>query len=64
MGGFEHLTDVAADPDAPTLRVTGFAIMGGVEISQRYPGETSRDARRRRRVARKEQRRLLRGDGE
>jgi hypothetical protein len=62
MGGFDHFTEVAPDPDAPTLRVTGFACMGGVEITQRYPGESSRDARRRRRVTRKEQRRLHRGD--
>lgn len=62
MGGFEHLTDVAADPNAPTLRIAGVAIMGGVEITQRYPGESGRDARKRRRLARKEQRRLSRGD--
>ncbi len=62
MGGFDHLTDIAPDPDAPTLRITGVAIMGGVEITQRYAGESSRDARRRRRIARKEQRRLRRGD--
>jgi len=62
MGGFDHLTDVAPDPNAPTLRVTGFALMGGVEITQRYPGESGRDARRRRRIAHKERRRLGRGD--
>lgn len=64
LGGFDHFADVAADPDAPTLRVTGFACMGGVEITQRYPGESNRDARRRRRDERREQRRLRRGDRE
>jgi len=64
LGGFEHFTDVAPDPDAPTLRVTGFACMGGVEVTQRYPGESNRDARRRRRHARRERRRLGRGDVE
>ena len=63
MGGFDHFTEMAPDPDAPTLRVTGFACMGGVEISQRYPGESSREARRRRRAERRERRRLHRGGG-
>ncbi|MGD8321055.1 MAG: DUF1707 domain-containing protein [Gemmatimonadota bacterium] len=63
MGGFEHLTDVATDdPEAPTLRITGVAFMGGVDIQQRYPGETARDAKRRRRAERKERRRLRRGE--
>lgn len=63
LGGFDHLTDVATeDPDAPTLRITGVAFMGGVEIQQRYPGESSRDAKRRRRADRKERRRLRRGE--
>lgn len=60
MGGFEHAAEDAVDPGpgAPTLRVTGFALMGGVDISVRRPGETVRDARRRRRMERKERRRL------
>lgn len=34
MGGFdENLEDVGpVDPDAPTLRITGFVLMGGVEV--------------------------------
>jgi hypothetical protein len=35
MGGFEHLGHISGDPDAPLLRITGFAIMGGVEIKLR-----------------------------
>ena len=56
MGGFEHLqrTPVQADPDRPLLRVHGFAMMGGVSIETRLPGESERDARRRRRRERKQ----------
>jgi hypothetical protein len=55
MGGFDHREDAVAplDPNAPVLRVTGVAIMGGVEVRVRYPGETSREARRRLRDERK-----------
>lgn len=59
LGGFDHVADIApADPNAPTLRISGLACMGGVEITVRYAGESARDARRRRRLERKEQRRL------
>ena len=60
MGGFEHAADeaVAPGPETPTLRLTGLAIMGGVDISVRRPGETAREARRRRRIEAKERRRL------
>jgi uncharacterized protein DUF1707 len=63
MGGFEHVGDsvFTPDPHAPTLRITGFACMGGVDVTVRHPGETARDARRRRKLERKEQRRLTRG---
>ena len=63
MGGFDHRDDVATtnDPNAPVLRVTGLAIMGGVEIRVRYAGETRRDARRRLKAERRHQGRLRRG---
>lgn len=63
LGAFDHVADEAAhyDPTAPTLRVTGVACMGGVDVSARHPGESARDARRRRRQLRREQRRRLRG---
>ena len=35
MGGFEHLGHTSGVRDAPLLRITGFAIMGGVEIKLR-----------------------------
>ncbi len=49
MGGFEEQLSgggpIAAD--APTLRITGMAFMGAVEVHSRLPGESSREARRR-----------------
>ncbi len=63
MGGFEEDTagdaDISPPPNAPVLRVSGFALMGGVNISSRLPGESPRDARRRRKEA---MRRLRSGD--
>lgn len=62
LGGFEHAGDSGEpDPDAPTLRVTGVACMGGVEVAVRLPGESQRDARRRLRESHREERRRRRG---
>lgn len=63
MGGFDHSSEQPADmdPDAPVLRIAGAAIMGGVDVSTRFAGETSREAKRRRRLERKERRRLRDG---
>lgn len=63
MGGFEHKAEGARapDPDAPVLRITGVALMAGVDVAVRYPGETARDARRRRKLERREKRKRLRG---
>jgi hypothetical protein len=50
MGGFEHMgTAAPASSNMPTLRINGLALMGGVDIQVRLPGETSRDARQRER---------------
>jgi hypothetical protein len=50
MGGFSHVTPpTRPHPDAPLLKITGFALMGGVDIDERLPGESARDAKRRRR---------------
>jgi hypothetical protein len=62
MGGFEHVAESAAqNPAAPTLRISGMALMGGVDITVRHVGESARDARRRRRQERREQLREARG---
>ena len=67
MGGFDedHGEPQSDDPNAPVIRVTGVALMGGVSVEVREPGESARDARRRRREGRRrlrEARRLGRGD--
>jgi hypothetical protein len=67
MGSFDMSADVTGvqDPNAPILRVNGLAILGSVDVMVRQPGESARDARRRRRALRKarkrEQKRLRRG---
>ena len=63
LGGFDQQTDESTvhDPAAPTLRVTGVACMGGVEVTTRHAGESARASRRRRKQLRREQRRRLRG---
>lgn len=55
MGGFEHVARAPTEPDpaAPLLRVSGLAMMGGVHIEMRLPGESSAEARRRRRKEQK-----------
>lgn len=59
MGGFEQMGGADDwDENAPTLRIAGLAVMGGVDIQVRYPGETSREARRRRKLENKERKRL------
>lgn len=63
MGGFGQngYAPPPTDPNAPVLRIGGFALMGGVDVSIRYPGERPRDARQREKLAREEQRRLRGG---
>ena len=63
MGGFAHQEDASInpDPDAPILRLKGFTIMGGVDVSIRHPGESARDAKRRLKDIRREEKRRLRG---
>jgi hypothetical protein len=60
MGGFSQTgtAPLPTDPNAPVLRIGGFALMGGVEVKIRYPGERARDAREREKLERKERKRL------
>ena len=66
LGGFEALDQAGADrdPDAPRLVIKGLALMGGVEVAVRLPGESARDTRQRRRLERKTRRRLRHGRDE
>ena len=60
MGGFENETDTVLnrDPDQPLLRVKGLVVMGGAGIAVRLPGESARDAKKRKRLERRELREL------
>ena len=62
MGGFDVSSHYNAPtrPDAPIIRVTGLAIMGAASVKVRYPGETARDARHRRKAEQKTQKLLAR----
>jgi len=54
MGGFGTQTpERPADPDAPVIRIKGLVMCGGVEIVERLPGETDREARKRLKASRK-----------
>jgi hypothetical protein len=65
MGGFEHISPRQAAPDAPVLRITGFCLMGGVEVQVRLPGETGAEAQKRQRAERRiESTRRRLSDGE
>lgn len=60
MGGFDELErgHGSPDPGRALLRITGFALMGGVSIETRLPGESRRAARKR---IKKERRKALAG---
>ena len=64
MGGFGQTgyAPPPTDPNAPVLRIGGFALMGGVEVNIRYPGERPRDARAREKLDRQERKRLPAAD--
>jgi hypothetical protein len=50
LGGFDHLarSPGVAEPDAPLLRVHGTAVLGGVTVRTRLPGEREEALRERR----------------
>lgn len=62
MGGFGNHSDAPTnfDPEAPLLRVRGLALMGGAEVQSRLPGESKRQARKRRKLEHSEARKQLR----
>lgn len=59
IGGAEPAR--AADPAAPRIRINGFVLMGGVEITERLPGESEREARKRLKEERRARKRLAEG---
>lgn len=63
MGGVT-MPEPAMPParDAPVIRLSGLVCMGGVDVVERHPGESARDARKRIRKDRKARRRLASGD--
>ena len=58
FGSFEQSDPVQASGlvGGPVVRVDGFAVFGSVDVIARYPGESKRDARRRKRVEKKQRR--------
>ena len=60
MGSFEHMDRApdTVDPARPTVRVTGTAVFGSVEVKTRLPGESAWQAHKRRRAERRAQRHL------
>lgn len=54
--------DTPPAADAPVIRISGLVCMGGVDVVERHPGESARDARKRIRKDRKARRRLASGD--
>ncbi len=61
LGGFEQLDRGHGEPDPgrALLRITGIAVMGGVDIQTRLPGESWRQARKR---IKRERKALARGE--
>lgn len=60
IGKFDHLerAPTEPDPERPLLRIEGTAVLSSVTVETRLPGESERDARRRRQNERVEQRAL------
>jgi hypothetical protein len=59
MGGFgAEEPSRPPNPDAPVIKVNGFALMAGVDIKERLSGESDRQARKRLKAERKARARL------
>ena len=61
LGEFSGQLDPDEDcaPDAPLLRITGESVLGEVSVQTRQLGESKRDAKRRRKLARKQRKNQL-----
>jgi hypothetical protein len=53
FGSFAADAAAVPDPDRPLLRIEGTAVFGNVEVSTRLPGESERQARKRRKIERR-----------
>lgn len=61
LGSFEQLDEGSSDPSfaaggETVVRVEGLSVLGSVEVVVRHPGESRREARRRRRIEKKNRR--------
>ncbi len=53
LGSFDSVESTSgSDPNAPVVRIRGGAILGGIEIDTRLPGESARAAKSRRKRSR------------
>jgi hypothetical protein len=71
MGGFDGVDRAPAEPDPerPLLRISGFAVMGGISVRTRLPGESGlqawrRERRERRQLRDQAKKQLPGGDGD
>lgn len=64
MGGFgSSEPGQPATPGAPVIKINGLAMMGGVEVTERLPGESAREARKRLKAERKARQREMLSSG-
>ena len=65
LGGLEDRSEYRSsqNPNEPMLKIRGFAVMAGIEIDVRLPGETARQAKGRRRKARRAKPPIVPGGG-
>ena len=60
LGGYACADDVGvgAGPSSPLLRVRGIFFLGGAGVEMRYPGESEKDAKQRRKAEKLARKRL------
>ena len=60
LGGWSCGDDVGvgASPSSPLLRVRGIFFLGGASVEMRYPGESEKDAKERRKAEKRARKRL------
>ena len=60
LGGWEcgHDVGVGASPTSPLLRVRGIFVLGGASVEMRYPGESEKEAKQRRKAEKRARKRV------